>query len=96
MGYAYAAAMFVAGIFIIYFSLKENKLFCIAGGYFLLMGVYWLLDELLTDIDLFAGAYGIAFRCVTGVVAAAAIVLYFVQRKRNIDNYKSNKDNKDE
>lgn len=84
MGYVYAAAMFLAGIFIIYFAIKENKLFCIVGIYFLLMGIYWLANELLTQIDLFAGTYGIVFRCVTAAVAVIAIVLYFLQRRKNM------------
>lgn len=83
MGYIYAAAMFLAGVLIIYFALKENKLFCFVGAYFILMGLYWLADELLTEVDLFAGAYGIAFRVVTAVVAVAAIVLYFTKIKRS-------------
>lgn len=85
MGYVYAAAMFFAGIFIIYFAVKENKLFCIVGVYFLLMGIYWLINELTPSIDLFAGGYGIAFRCVTAAVAVFAIILYFIHRK-NIMN----------
>ncbi len=82
MGYIYAAAMFLAGLLVIYFALKENKLFCFVGAYFIFMGCYWLADELLTDIDLFSGVYGIVFRVVTAVVAVAAIVLYFTKIKR--------------
>lgn len=85
MGYVYAAAMFLAGIFIIYFSIKENKLFCIVGGYFILMGIYWLVNELV-PIDLFAGVYGIVFRWVTAAVAVVAIVLYILLRRKNMSN----------
>lgn len=81
MGYVYAAAMFLAGIFIIYFSVKENKLFCIVGAYFLLMGIYWLVNELTPNVDLFGGTYGIAFRCVTVAVAVFAIILYFIHHR---------------
>ncbi len=88
MGYVYAAAMFLAGIFIIYFSLKENKLFCIVGVYFLLVGIYWLINTLMPELGLFDGAYGIAFRCVTGAVAVIAIALYIFQRRKNINSKK--------
>lgn len=83
MGYVYAAAMFLAGIFILYFSIKENKLFCIVGAYFILMGIYWLVNELV-PVDLFAGGYGIVFRCVTAAVAVVAIALYFLLRRKNM------------
>ena len=85
MGYFYAAAMFLAGIFIIYFAVKENKLFCIAGAYFLLMGIYRLINELTPNIDLLSGVYLIVYRCVTAAVAVFAIILYFIHH-RNITN----------
>lgn len=86
-GYIYAAAMFIAGIFIIYFSVKENKLFCIVGVYFLLLGIYWLINTLTPQLNLFDGVYGTVFRCVTGAVAVIAIILYIIQRRRNSGKY---------
>lgn len=83
MGYFYAVAMFLAGIFIIYFAVKENKLFCIVGAYFLLMGIYRLINELTPNIDLLSGTYLIVYRCVTAAVAVFAIILYFIHH-RNI------------
>ena len=85
MGYVYAAAMFLAGVFIIYFAVKENKLFCIIGAYFILMGIYRLINELTPSIDLLSGVYLIVYRCVTAAVAVLAIILYFIHRK-NIMN----------
>ena len=85
MGYVYAAAMFLAGIFIIYFAVQENKLFCIIGAYFILIGIYRLINELTPNIDLLSGVYLIVYRCVTAAVAVFAIILYFIHRK-NIMN----------
>lgn len=82
MAYVYAAAMFLAGIFVIYFTVRESKWFCIVGAYFLFMGIYLLVNELLPGVDLFGGIYGIGFRCLTGAVAIISIILYFRVIKR--------------
>lgn len=75
--------MFLAGIFIVYFAAKENKVFCIVGVYFMLMGIYWLINELLPQVDLINGSpYGIIFRCVTAVVAVFTIIMYFIYHKK--------------
>ena len=43
-------------LFILIFSLsKENKIFYLAGGYFVVMGGWWIANAALPEVDLFAG-----------------------------------------
>ena len=44
MGYVYAAMWLIAGLILIFRLSKENKIFYVAGGFFLVLGVWWLLD----------------------------------------------------
>ena len=46
MGYVYAAMWLIAGLILIFRLSKENKIFYVAGGFFLVLGVWWLLDSL--------------------------------------------------
>ena len=49
MGYVYAAMWLIAGLILIFRLSKENKIFYVAGGFFLVLGVWWLLDSLFPD-----------------------------------------------
>ena len=66
MPYAYAALWFAIGLILIFSMGKENKVFYFAGGFFLLLGAWWLADALLPEVDLFAGGWGIALKVITG------------------------------
>ena len=46
MGYVYAAMWLIAGLILIFRLSKENKIFYVAGGFFLVLGMWWLLDSL--------------------------------------------------
>ncbi len=73
MAYLYAALWFAVGLILIFSMAKENKVFYLAGGFFVLLGLWWLLDALLPQ-DLFSGGWGIALR----VIALAALVVFCV------------------
>ena len=71
MSYFYAIMWFAVGLILIFSMSKENKIFIFAGSFFLLLGAWWLADVLLgPDVDLFAGAWGIVLRCITGAALA--------------------------
>lgn len=42
MGYVYAAMWLIAGLILIFRLSKENKIFYVAGGFFLVLGVWWM------------------------------------------------------
>ena len=44
MDIIYAIVMLIAGLILIVSLSKENKVFYVAGGYFLLLGIWWLAD----------------------------------------------------
>lgn len=72
MQYFYATLWFLVGLVLIFSISKENKIFFFAGGFFLLLGAWWLADAVMPDVNLFEGGWGVALRCVTG---AALIIL---------------------
>ena len=76
MPYAYAALWFAIGLILIFSMGKENKVFYFAGGFFLLLGAWWLADALLPEVDLFAGGWGIALKVITGCALAVLAVVF--------------------
>lgn len=82
MGFVYAAMFFLVGLILIFRMGKENKIFYFAGGIFLFMGIWWLLNELLEQ-TLFHGMWGWVFR---GVMAVALVIFgltYWKERKKS-------------
>ncbi len=86
MDYVYGAIMVIAGL-ILFFSLsKENKIFYVAGAYFVVFGGWWIANGLTPNVDLFAGTWGIVFKCLTVVVLAVLIVVFVKEyRKKGKD-----------
>ncbi len=81
MQYFYAILWFTIGLILIFSVSRENKIFYFAGGFFLFLGVWWLLDACIPGVNLFAGTYGIVFRCVGGV-ALVILAVSFVKTYR--------------
>ena len=81
MDIIYAIVMLIAGLILIVSLSKENKVFYVAGGYFLLLGIWWLADLFQKDVNLFAGGWGIAFKVLTAAVLVV-LVLVFVREYR--------------
>ncbi len=68
----YAGLWIAIGLVLIFSMAKENKIFILAGAFFLVLGGWWLANALLPEVDLFAGGGGIALKCITG---AALLIL---------------------
>lgn len=84
MGYFYAILWFAVGLVLIFSISKENKIFYFAGGFFILLGAWWLADCLMPESDLFAGAWGAALRIVTLLALVVLSVFFFIERNKNI------------
>ena len=82
MQYVYAAMWFVMAFFMIFRFGKENRIFYLAGGVLVVFGVWWLLDAIYPEWQMFGGATGIAFRVVI-VAALAVIVLFYLKMRKN-------------
>ena len=76
MHYIYAVMMLAAGLILIFSLSKENKVFYVAGGYFILLGGWLMADKLLPERELFAGAWGIAFKVITGVILVVLVAVF--------------------
>ncbi len=59
MGYVYATAFSLAGVFLLFNAIKrkEHRILLVAGAYFIFMGIWWCVNELLPNIDLMGGIY---------------------------------------
>lgn len=83
MGFFYAAMWFIAGFILIFSLAKEHKVFYFAGGFFLLLGAWWLADAFVPE-DLFAGGWGIALRIITLAALVLVSVVFFAERRKMI------------
>ncbi len=83
MGYFYAILWFAVGLVLIFSVSKENKIFYFAGGFFLLLGAWWLADSLFPALEVFSGPGGMALRVVTLIALVVLAVSFFRERRRN-------------
>ncbi len=77
MGYMYAAIFIIAGLILIFQLSKENKIFYLAGAYFVVMGAWWGVDALRPALKVFEGVPGIVFKVITGVVLVIVAAYFF-------------------
>ena len=93
MSYAYPVIILLSGLILIFSLSRENKIFFLPGGYFLVLGAWWLADLLLPEADLFAGWLGVAFKVLTGAVLAVLVAVFVLEyRKRGRDAGDGGKD----
>ena len=77
----------VAGLILIFSLSKENKVFILAGCYFLVRAGWLGADRLWPEVQVFGGAWGIAFRVVTAAVLAVLVVVFVREyRKKGKDD----------
>ncbi len=85
MQYFYAIMWFVVGLILLFAMSKENKIFILAGGFFFVLGGWWLADAIRPELKMFEGGWGIALKCVTGaalVILTAAFVKEYRKKSR--------------
>lgn len=63
-----------------YAAHKMSPVLYILGGFFLFM-FGWYLVNYLAPFDLFAGMYGIIFRCIAAVFLVFVLIIYFRSKK---------------
>ena len=80
MSYVYSAMWFLAGLILIVRMGRENKIFYFAGAFFIVLGAWWLADELL-PLNLFTGVWGLLLRIVTGVALLILCLAFFRERR---------------
>ncbi len=80
-GYVYTALWFVVAIYMAYLAIKHSKFFFVLSGFFLFMSVWYLINELTPDIDMFAGTYQWIFRAVAMCILIVIIIAYIIYKK---------------
>lgn len=99
MSYLYAAMWFIAGLVLIFQLSKENKIFYLAGGYFILLGGWWCVDALQPNWAVFEGVPGIILKVITGIILVILAVQFFrlnrAGRKAEKDKEKDKEKKKD-
>lgn len=78
MQFFYATMWIIVGLILIFSISKENKIFYFAGGYFLFLGAWWLIDALNQNVNMFAGGYKIALGIVT-FIALVVLMVYYIR-----------------
>ena len=73
MGYVYAAMWLIAGLILIFRLSKENKIFYVAGGFFL---------SLFPDWKVFQGTPGAVLKVLTFVVLVVLAIVFFILNRR--------------
>ncbi|MGN0478729.1 MAG: hypothetical protein ACI4GO_04810 [Hominenteromicrobium sp.] len=92
MGYFYAAMWIIAGLVLIFRLSKENRIFYLAGAFFLVLGGWWLVDALRPEWLVFQGVPGIVLKVITGAVLAALAVRFFMLNRSETKRHKSDKE----
>ena len=86
MGYVFAAMWLIIGVYLIVNGVKEHKILCFLGSYFVFLCLWWLANELTPGVDMLKDApYVVILRCVSGAVLIAAAVVYLIPLRRRKD-----------
>lgn len=91
MGYFYAVMWVIAGLVLIFRLSKENKIFYLAGAFFLVLGGWWLVDALRPEWLVFQGVPGIVLKVLTGAVLVVLAVQFFVLNRAGTKQDKTGK-----
>ena len=81
-GYIYVFLWFAVGLLLLFRFGKENKVFYPLGGFFLLLGVWWLVDTLQGGM-MFEDVWGWVLRLVTAGALVLACTVYYKETKRS-------------
>lgn len=87
MGNVYALIWLIIAIILIVRFRKESRSVYLLGGYFIVLSIWWFANE-LTEVDLMHGVWSWGIRSVSIAVLAAAVVFYYLERKRQSENEK--------
>lgn len=87
MDYVYAAMWLLIGFLLIFRMGKEHKVFYLAGGFFLLLGI-WRLVDIFAPQDLFAGVWGIVFRIIAVVALVLLCLVFWRSYQKDRESFK--------
>ncbi len=82
--YIYGVAWILVAALLIFRFSKESKYFYLAGGWFVVFGIWTIVDQATGKKILGQGAFPWIFRGVTLVVALILIVVFLTERKSSL------------
>lgn len=85
MTYVYAAMWFVVGLLLILRMGKENRIFYAAGGFFIVLGGWWLASALGVQ-GMFSGTPGWILRGITAAALGFLCWAFLKESKKNDEN----------
>ncbi len=80
MGYVYGILWVVLAVLLFFKFRGEGKIIYVLSGYFLIMGVWWTANELVS-IDLMGGMYVWIFRGITLAMLLVLLVVYYREKR---------------
>ncbi len=81
MGYIYSVLWFLTAAVLVGRFRKESAAIYVLSVYFVYLGSWWLIDELV-PVDMLAGSYGWTLRIVSAVALLLALVVHFAFKPR--------------
>ncbi|MEG1427820.1 MAG: hypothetical protein RSC76_09050 [Oscillospiraceae bacterium] len=82
MDYFYGAMWLIVALLLIFKMSKENKIFYFLGGYFALLGVWWLANAFAPNLHLFEGTMGIILKVISGIALVVIGIFYYRDYQR--------------
>ena len=90
MEYVYAGMWLVVGLILIFRMGKENKVFYLAGAFFLVLGGWWLANA-LTEVNLFEGVWGWTLRVITAIALVLLCLVFWKTYSKDKAAFEKNK-----
>ena len=79
-GYIYAAVWFILAAYLFYLAVKESRFFFFVAPFFIFLGVWALVNELV-ETDLMGGVYAWIYRGVAVIMLLICGIKYYLSRK---------------
>ena len=92
MSYFTAGIFMVLGLVLIVKFGREWKPCFAAGGMFIILGVWWLLNTLYPEHPIIDGWLGWAVKIAAAVVLVGLAVLFMIERKREVAKFRAEMD----
>lgn len=77
MEYVYGMVWFAVAAILILKMSKENKIFYMLGGYFVVLGIWWILNAWKPELGLFVGTWRLILAAISTVVLGITAVFYY-------------------
>ncbi len=86
MEYVYAGMWLLVGLILIFRLGKENKIFYLAGAFFLILGGWWGAN-IFTQEDLFSGVWGTVLRIITAIALVLLCLVFWKYYKTDRERF---------